>query len=115
MAVSMGNAIRYLKWEIAQIHPDMQDEEAKELLCERIDHFIRDRIVLAAKVIEEHAISKIADGFTILTYSRSSLVEGVLKEAKRQGKRFSVIVVDSRPLHEGACAQGAYNRRQTHA
>jgi translation initiation factor eIF-2B subunit delta len=102
MAVSMGNAIRYLKWEIAQIPPDMQDDEAKDLLCERIDHFIRDRIVLAGKVIEEHAISKIKDsGEVILTFARSSLVEGVLVEAKRQGKRFTVVVVDSRPMNEG--------------
>lgn len=33
--------------------------------------------------------------------SRSSLVEGVLIAAKEHGKRFSVIIVDSRPMHEG--------------
>lgn len=44
--------------------------QAKELLCERIDHFIRDRIVLAGKVIEENAIQKIREGDVILTYAR---------------------------------------------
>lgn len=68
----------------------------------KIDSFIRDRILLADKVIEQHAIEKIRDGDTILTYARSSVVEGVLLEAKRQGKEFSVVVVDSRPLNEGA-------------
>lgn len=29
MAVSMGNAIRYLKWEIAQVPPDMQDDDVR--------------------------------------------------------------------------------------
>jgi len=36
-----------------------------------------------------------------LVYVRSSLVEGVLLAAKEHGKRFSVIIVDSRPMHEG--------------
>lgn len=75
--------------------------QAKALLIHKIDSFIRDRIVLADRVIEQHAIAKIKDGETILTYARSSVVEGVLLEAKRQGKVFSVIVVDSRPLYEG--------------
>jgi len=70
-------------------------------LLEKIDSFIRDRILLAGKVIEQHAVEKIKDGDTILTYSRSSVVEGVLLEAKRVGKEFSVVVVDSRPLYEG--------------
>ena len=67
----------------------------------KIDSFIRDRILLAGRVIEQHAIEKIKDGDVILTYARSSVVEGVLLEAKRQGKEFSVVVVDSRPLYEG--------------
>jgi len=57
--------------------------------------------VLAGKVIESHAIGKIREGDTVLTFARSSLVEGVLLAAKKQGKMFSVVVVDSRPMHEG--------------
>lgn len=107
MAISMGNAVRYIKWEIQHLPPEMPDDDARELLCERIDHFIRDRIVLAGKVIEDLATSKIKDGDSILTYARSSLVEGVLKLAKNQGKRFSVVVVDSGPMHEGPCASAS--------
>lgn len=79
----------------------MRARQAKVLLLRKIDSFIRDRIILADRVIEQHAIAKIKDGETILTYARSSVVEGVLLEAKRQGKSFSVVVVDSRPLYEG--------------
>lgn len=32
MAVSMGNAIRYLKWEITNLPPDLEDEEVRSLL-----------------------------------------------------------------------------------
>lgn len=31
MAISMGNAIRYLKWEISHIPPDMQDDDVSTL------------------------------------------------------------------------------------
>jgi translation initiation factor eIF-2B subunit delta len=36
-----------------------------------------------------------------LMLCRSSIVESTLLEAKKQGKNFSVVVVDSRPLLEG--------------
>ncbi|EGU13533.1 Translation initiation factor eIF2B delta subunit [Rhodotorula toruloides ATCC 204091] len=101
LSVSMGTAIRFLKYEISLIEMEMPLEEAKSLLISKIDSFIRDRILLASRVIEQHAIEKINDGDVILTYARSSVVEGVLLEAKRQGKEFSVVVVDSRPLYEG--------------
>ncbi|POY76792.1 hypothetical protein BMF94_0042 [Rhodotorula taiwanensis] len=101
LSVSMGTAIRFLKYEISLIEMEMDLDEAKALLITKIDSFIRDRILLAGRVIEQHAIEKIKDGDVILTYARSSVVEGVLLEAKRQGKEFSVVVVDSRPLYEG--------------
>ncbi|GAA5914297.1 translation initiation factor eIF-2B subunit [Sporobolomyces salmoneus] len=101
LSVSMGTAIRYLKYEISLIEMEMDLDEAKSLLIEKIDSFIRDRILLAGRVIEQHAVEKIKDGDTVLTYARSSVVEGVLLEAKRLGKDFSVVVVDSRPLYEG--------------
>lgn len=56
---------------------------------------------MADEVIEELAAKKINDGDTVLTYARSSVVQKVLLRAHADGKRFSVIVVDSRPLLEG--------------
>ncbi|GAA5935982.1 translation initiation factor eIF2B subunit delta [Sporobolomyces koalae] len=101
LSVSMGTAIRYLKYEISLIEMEADLDDAKALLLEKIDSFVRDRILLAGRVIEQHAVDKIKNGDTILTYARSSVVEGVLLEAKRLGKEFSVVVVDSRPLYEG--------------
>lgn len=66
----MGNAIRYLKYEISVLGIDLDEEEAKEHLCERIDHFIRDRITYAGRVLQGHATAKIKDGDVVLTYSR---------------------------------------------
>ncbi|KAF8629742.1 hypothetical protein AX15_003300 [Amanita polypyramis BW_CC] len=101
MSVSMGNAIRQLKLEISSTDIDMVEQDAKDSLCQTIDNYIRDRIIVADEVIEELAGQKIKDGDVILTYAKSSVVEKVLLNAHDEGKRFSVIVVDSQPLLEG--------------
>lgn len=77
-SLTLGNAIRYLKWEIAQIPLEMEEEEAKDWLCERIDYFVRDRIVVADKVIEQHTLSKIKDGDVVMTYARCALMGSLL-------------------------------------
>ncbi|KAI8447869.1 hypothetical protein BY996DRAFT_6433480 [Phakopsora pachyrhizi] len=101
LSVSMGNAIRHLKGVITRISVDVPDDKAKQQLFDRIDLFIRDRIIFADKVIQSHAIQKIKEGDVIMTYSNSSVIQGVLLESNRQGIKFRVIVVDSRPTYEG--------------
>ncbi|WFD29046.1 hypothetical protein MSPP1_000050 [Malassezia sp. CBS 17886] len=101
MNTSTGHAVRFLKYEISVVDAGLNEEDAKEHLLERIDHFIRDRIVYAAKVIQTHAAAKIHDGDVVMTYGDSSVVEGTLLAAHRHGTRFEVVVVDSRPLYEG--------------
>ncbi|KAG0232905.1 hypothetical protein BGW42_007814 [Actinomortierella wolfii] len=100
MAVSMGNAIRYLKYEIGE-NLDLPDEDARALFVEKIDNFIRDRITVADQIIREHGMQKIQDGDVILTYARSSVIEGLLLAAHAKNIKFRVIVVDSRPRFEG--------------
>ena len=136
MAVSMGNAIRYLKYEIGK-NLELPDEDvsfrvffvhmncgsrritsvltilvfsslfcltimqARALFVEKIDNFIRDRITMADQVITSLGLQKIQDGDVILTYARSSVVQGLLLAAHAKGIKFKVIVVDSRPRFEG--------------
>lgn len=45
--------------------------KAKDALCQKIDDYIRDRIIIADEVIQELAGNKIKDGDVILTYARS--------------------------------------------
>ena len=101
MSVSMGNAIRWLKREINDVEPQVPEERAKADLCEAIDNFIRERITVADQVIVSTAANKIQDGDVILTFAKSNVVQQTLLEAHRQGIKFKVIVVDSRPLFEG--------------
>ncbi|KIY73783.1 eukaryotic translation initiation factor 2B delta subunit [Cylindrobasidium torrendii FP15055 ss-10] len=101
MSVTMGNAIRQLKLEISGSDIDLPEQDAKDALCQKIDNYIRDRIIMADEVIQDLAGQKIKDGDVILTFARSSLVQKILLSAHAEGKQFSVIVVDSRPLNEG--------------
>lgn len=41
------------------------------MLCQKIDTYIRDRIIVADQVIKDTAEQKIKDGDVILTYGRS--------------------------------------------
>ncbi|KAK1244108.1 hypothetical protein MKX08_002246 [Trichoderma sp. CBMAI-0020] len=94
MCFSMGNAIRWLKLQISKIDIDMADSDAKKLLCEAIDSFIHERITLADVVIVNTAADMIAEDDVILTYAHHHLVERALLQAKANGKRFKVILVD---------------------
>jgi translation initiation factor eIF-2B subunit delta len=101
LSVTQGNSIRWLKKLISAIDPDLAETEAKSLLCDAIDGFVREKITLADEVIAKEATARIDDGDVVITYGKSSTVERTLLYAHREGKKFRVIVVDSRPLFEG--------------
>ena len=101
LSVSQGNAIRWLKVIISAVDVSTPEHEAKTDLCLTIDNFINERITIADQVISASGAERIRDGDVILTYAKSSVVEKTLAEAFNQGKRFKVIVIDSRPLFEG--------------
>lgn len=95
MCFSMGNAVRWLKLQVSKIDPDLPDLDAKKLLCEAVDSFLRERIVLADLVIVKSAADMIANGDAVLTYGHHPLVERAFYHARHeQGKQFSVILVD---------------------
>jgi len=62
---------------------------------------LSERISLAPKRIAGHLSRVLPRGGRILTISYSSTVTGVLKELKRRGKNFEVVVMESRPVLEG--------------
>ena len=53
------------------------------------------------KSIPEYGSKKIDDGMTVFLNCHSSNVMGILKEAKRQGKKFEVYCTETRPLLQG--------------
>ena len=90
----MGNAVRWLKMQISKVDIDLADFEAKKLLCEAIDNYIRDRITIANPMIAEMTNEHIGQTETILTYGHHFLVERALFYAKTCGKNISVVIVD---------------------
>eukprot|EP00128_Syssomonas_multiformis_P017887 Colp12_sorted_trinity150504_noHs@21402 len=101
LSFSIGNIIRFLKYEISRCPPELSDEDAIAELITKVDKFILERISLAGEAISKYACSKIKDGDVILTYANSYVVQRALVDAHSEGKKFKVIVVDSRPLNEG--------------
>lgn len=102
LSTSMGNAIRWLKQEISHISIDTPEQEAKDILCGRIDEFIRDKIDLSDQLIIESASQHINNGCTVLTFGHSEVLLRLFQHAVlEQGKSFNLVIVDSRPLFEG--------------
>ncbi|EPY77404.1 eukaryotic translation initiation factor 2B, subunit 4 delta long isoform isoform 1-like protein [Camelus ferus] len=98
---SMYNAIKFLNKEITGVSSSKREEEAKSELQAAIDRYVQEKIVLAAQAISRFAYKKISNGDVILVYGCSSLVSRILQEAWAEGRRFRVVVVDSRPRLEG--------------
>jgi translation initiation factor eIF-2B subunit delta len=101
LGVSQGNAIRWLKKLISALDPDLEENEAKKFLVQSVDQFVREKVTLADEVIAREAGQRVDDGDVVVTFGKSSVVEKTLISAHKGGKRFSVIVVDSRPMFEG--------------
>lgn len=102
LSVSMGNAIRWLKQEISLVSIDMPENDAKNLLCRRIDDFIREKIDFAGCLIMDNASQHITNGSTVLTFGHSEVLLRLFQHCiVEQHKRFNLIIVDSRPLYEG--------------
>ncbi|XP_042438239.1 translation initiation factor eIF-2B subunit delta-like [Zingiber officinale] len=101
LSISMGNAIKFLKNRIAKLPLSMSELDAKASIQSDIDRFINQKIIIADKVIVRHAFAKIRDGDVLLTYGLSSVVEMILVYAHEHKKKFRIVIVDSRPKHEG--------------
>jgi translation initiation factor eIF-2B subunit delta len=104
MSLSIRECIRWLKKVMADLvamHPPVSDQDAQQMLQDRIARFIRERITMADEIITQYALTKIEDGDVVLTFAKSSVIERIFLEAKKAGKDFQVIIIDSRPLLEG--------------
>ncbi|DBA79414.1 TPA: hypothetical protein ACH3X2_000055 [Trebouxia sp. C0005] len=101
LSVSMGNAIKYVKLQVSKIDPAVHEVDAKEELVAKINTYIQEKIVFADNVLVTNAVAKVYDDDVILTYSFSSVIFNILLRAKKEGKKFRVVVMDSRPQLEG--------------
>ena len=75
----------------------MKPEEHREHLLAAIAHFIDEKIDDVFKFIADAAAGTISDGDVVMTYGWSEIICRALRRAMKQGKKFRVVVVDSRP------------------
>lgn len=66
-----------------------------------MDAFQLERIERANEEVVHNALARISTGDVIVTFGYSVLVEQVLLKAAKDGVKFKVIVLDSRPFLEG--------------
>jgi len=83
---ALRNSIKYV----------LQHYDLKKGIQEVISHFESNH-----KKINSFGASIIKNNMTVFVHCHSSTIIGILKEAKRQGKRFSVICTETRPLFQG--------------
>lgn len=104
LSPAMGNVIAALKAELEWLktNPRMSDSETRSALLCFVSTYSHDKIHFATEALSRHASEKtLSSGDVVITYGRSSSVEGVLLAAAAVGTQFSVVVLDARPLLEG--------------
>jgi translation initiation factor eIF-2B subunit delta len=53
ISVGMGHLIKYLRYLVSHLPPDINESEAKSLLLEKLQNFLRERIVFSGDNIGE--------------------------------------------------------------
>ena len=100
-AVSLANALRYVKHRITKAQKNGMDVDELRALTIRAAEDFKKSSMDAVKRISEFGAKRIKNGDLILTHCNSSVVISILKEAKLQGKEFSVIATETRPRFQG--------------
>ena len=108
-SMGMGNVIKYIRYEIMHIAPEFNESEAKAHLTAKLQSFLEERIVYARESIVRYMASTIKDDDVVLTFGSSPLLRQVLVKVAAT-KRFRLVVVDTRPLHEGLETVAALSR-----
>lgn len=99
-SITMGNVIKFTRFNISQLPPDLPEAQAKQKLIGALTTYLEERIVFARKSISLLCIESIRPNDVILTFGSSALIRQILVAAAAV-KQFRVIVVDTRPLNEG--------------
>ena len=60
----------FFKFELGKLSHSVPEDQARDILINRIDEFIKERIEFADQVIAKRGNSTIVDGDVIMTYGR---------------------------------------------
>lgn len=87
--------------EPMRVHTDHKSSHTPKPYILSFLQELRETVLGGLNAISKEAVQRIKNGDIILTYGRSSSVEGVFLEAHERKIEFSVIILDSAPLFEG--------------
>lgn len=114
MTLGMETALESLKFRVVRFPPNIDINEIREVITEHIDTFIEKKIELPSSIIAGIGANIIKDGDVIMIYDYSSTVVSTLLLAKNNGKKFRVIITDSRVRLEGKKALKELVRQKIH-
>lgn len=100
-AVSLANALRYVRHRVAKAHKEGQGADALREATVKASEEFRRSSMEAVKRISDFGAKRIRNGDLIMTHCNSSVAISILTEAKRQGKDFKVIANETRPRFQG--------------
>jgi len=92
----MRNALNYVLHDLEYDNP----VELAKGVCLKVDDVL-ERFDKNQKIIAQIGSKKIGNGTIIFTHCHSSTILEILKEAKKQGKKFEVHNTETRPLYQG--------------
>ena len=97
MAISMGNAVKSLKTHLARMseEPASCEEESRRKTLIHLEYFEQEKLLKAGRSIAEHGASEIRVGDVVVAHGASHHAREILREARRRGVDFRVVVVDS--------------------
>lgn len=104
LSVGQSNIINFLKLKMSDLASDSSittTEDARKFLIRQLKTLKEVHIINADQAIQEKVSAKIQDNDVILTFGRSYIVSKSLQLAAASGKKFKVIVLDSKPRFEG--------------
>lgn len=104
LSIGQGNIINFLKHKMSELGADPSlsaTEEARRFLIRQLKSYKEHHIISADIAIQEKVSNKVQDQDVILTFGRSYVVSKSLQQAALNGKRFKVIILDTKPRFEG--------------
>jgi len=97
--IELGSIINLVLFKISENETESVDS-LKEYGLRMCDKQIAEAEVAMQRLIENGA-KQIQEGDHILTHCHSRTVVGIFREAKKQGRDFTVFVTETRPLKQG--------------
>ena len=97
--IELGTIINLVLFRISENETE-DVGNLKEYALSVCDRQIADAEVAMSRLIENGA-KQIHEGDRILTHCHSRTVVGIFREAKKQGRNFTVFVTETRPLKQG--------------